>query len=143
MYPCLQVLSWDLSQAACGEFALSGPFGEELDPRVHARYLLRKGEGMKTTIAIIEITGDWPAWADISGVRYWRHNIFPRGACDMNLRDMKLVSTINSMTTESGPWTCYKHEQWLQDVSSHQIVLSLTFNSFSYINTCIYRSFDT
>jgi len=131
MYPCLQVLTWDLNQAARGEFDASGPFGEELDPIVHARYLLRKGQGMKTTIAIIEITGDWPAWADISGVRYWRHNTFPCGACDMNLQDMCLVSTINAMTTETGPWTCYKHQQWLQDESSHQIVLILTFKSLS------------
>jgi hypothetical protein len=70
MYPCLQVLSWDLSQAACGEFALSGPFGEELDPRVHARYLLRKGEGMKTTIAIIEI-GQISLGLGIGGIRFF------------------------------------------------------------------------
>jgi hypothetical protein len=138
LYPCLQVLSWDLSQAARGEFDVAGPFGEELSPMVHYRYLLRKGQGMKTTIAIIEITGDWPAWADISGIRYWSHNIFPCGACDMNLHDLKLQSTINSMTTDSGPWTCYNHPQWQHDVSSHEIVLTLMINLFSYISTYTY-----
>ena len=124
MYPCLQVLAWDLNQAARGEFAALGPFGEELDPLVHHQLLARREKGMQTILAIIDITGDWPAWCDVAGLRYWAHHTCPCPACDIKLKDMHLVNTINAITTEGGPWITYTHAEYLRDVSRHKIVSS-------------------
>ena len=58
---------------------------------------------MQTILAIIDITGDWPACCAVAGLRYWARRRFPCLACDVTLKDLHLVNTMNAITTEGGP----------------------------------------
>ena len=80
------------------------------------------GVALGYSIAVGDITADWPAWLFMTGLRYWMHNTHPCPKCDVKLRDM---FSLDLSTTHSDPFNYFTHEEYKALVAASVKVRSL------------------
>ena len=64
--------------------------------------------------AVLDIQGDWPAFLQVFGLRYWSHKVHPCPLCRINQNEIQ-QTCIEAATLDSLPFhayytTDYKHD---------------------------------
>ena len=114
-FPIVLAIAWDLAACARGGHADGrNQFGQK-DASLEAYAVLC------FVIAVIELRADWPAWAEVAGIRIWKHAIFPCPKCDMRLVAITCNELIGQIKLNSQPWNGYTHEHYLQDIKKHSV----------------------
>lgn len=72
--------------------------------------------------AVLDIQGDWPAFLQVFGLRYWSHNVHPCPLCRINQAQIQELN-LNDITLDSMPFANYSTDDYLQDVSQSMKVL--------------------
>ena len=112
MFPVLLALSWDLAALATGSERRLDQYGHALETIIGAATFI---------IVVLEIRADWPAWAELSGIRIWAHAIFPCPKCDMRKAAISNTVYVGFVKTTSTPWNSYRHQDYLNDIKRHSI----------------------
>ena len=92
--------------------------------------------------AVIDIQGDWPAFLQVFGLRYWAHKTHPCPLCTVNQAQMQEVD-VNNITLDSLMAPDYTTENYAQDVadSVHKVLIrdvadrSAVFQQLEYKET--------
>ena len=114
-------MAWDIAACVTGEPRNKDQYGNLLDKVI---------SGVMFRLIVLEFRADWPAWAELSGVRIWKHALFPCPKCDMPLADIKKNANVGLITFTSVPWTPYTHEQYLEDIRRQTIDSCILCSSF-------------
>lgn len=77
--------------------------------------LLKLETGSRVRYAVLDIQGDWPAFLQIFGLRYWSHNLHPCPLCRIN-QDQLQEGNINDITLDSLPFSYYTTADYDNDV---------------------------
>ena len=65
--------------------------------------------------AVLDIQGDWPAFLQVFGLRYWSHNTHPCPLCRIDQNQLQEL-TLNHTTVDSMPFEQYTTSDYLQDL---------------------------
>lgn len=76
---------------------------------------LKKLETGPVRYAVIDIQGDWPAFLQIFGGRYWSHNTHPCPLCRITQAEIGELR-VNDITLDSMPWEFYTTNDYRLDV---------------------------
>ena len=86
--------------------------------------LKRLETGTPLRCAVLDIQGDWPAFLQVFGLRYWSHNTHPCPLCRINQKEMGELN-LNAVTLDSMPFAEYTTNDYLKDVDesvSHGLI---------------------
>ena len=71
--------------------------------------------GSRIRVAVLDIQGDWPAFLQVFGLRYWFHNDHPCPLCRVN--QVRLgEDSLNETTLDSLPFEDYTTDDYNKDV---------------------------
>ncbi|CAJ1390676.1 unnamed protein product, partial [Effrenium voratum] len=101
--------------------------------------LKRLEEGYPVRYAVIDIQGDWPAFLQVFGLRYWAHKTHPCPLCRVTLPEM-LEIDVDNITVDNLLSPLYQTEDYAKDVANSTKVLvvqdaavqSLLFRNLEY-----------
>ena len=65
--------------------------------------------------AVLDIQGDWPAFLQVFGLRYWSHYTHPCPLCRINQAQLQELD-LNNTTVDSMPFEQYTTCDYLQDL---------------------------
>ena len=72
--------------------------------------------------AVMDIQGDWPAFLQIFGLRYWSHNVHPCPLCRVNQMQLKELC-VSKVTLDTLPYEEYSTNDYMHDLkNSVQVV---------------------
>ena len=80
--------------------------------------------------AVMDIQGDWPAFLQIFGLRYWSHNLHPCPLCRITQNQLGELR-LSDFTLDSMPFQAYRTEDYHQDLARYVQVALLLRNFFS------------
>ncbi|CAJ1386233.1 unnamed protein product, partial [Effrenium voratum] len=78
--------------------------------------LKRLEEGYPVRYAVIDIQGDWPAFLQVFGLRYWAHKTHPCPLCRVTLPEM-LEIDVDNITADNLLSPLYQTEDYAKDVA--------------------------
>ena len=64
---------------------------------------------------VLDIQGDWPAFLQVFGLRYWSHNTHPCPLCRIDQNQLQELN-LNHTTVDSMPFEQYTTSDYLQDL---------------------------
>ena len=71
--------------------------------------------GSKLRCAVLDIQGDWPAFLQIFGMRYWSHKTHPCPLCRIVQTEIQQLN-LDAITLDSVPYAAYSSDDYLKDV---------------------------
>ncbi|CAL1136592.1 unnamed protein product [Cladocopium goreaui] len=81
--------------------------------------------GSKLRCAVLDIQGDWPAFLQIFGMRYWSHKTHPCPLCRISQSEIQQLN-LDAITLDSIPYTAYSSNDYLNDVDQSVKVVEIT-----------------
>ena len=78
----------------------------------------------KVRYAVLDIQGDWPAFLQVFGLRYWSHKTHPCPLCRIT-QDELSEPNLGDITLDSMPYEAYTSDDYDHDVESN---ITATFN---------------
>jgi hypothetical protein len=124
LYPILLLLSWDLAALASGSARVCDQFGHTLAKIIPSCAFV---------VVILEIRADWPAWAELAGIRIWAHGDYPCPKCDLSLQTISNAGYVAFVKLTSVPWASYGHNEYLRDIKRHSIESYSVFMYFCLV----------
>ena len=79
--------------------------------------LKRLEHGDKVRYAVLDIQGDWPAFLQVFGLRYWNHKTHPCPLCRINQEQLS-EANLNETTLDSLPYDVYTSDDYRRDVNA-------------------------
>lgn len=76
---------------------------------------LKRLESGPVRYAVVDIQGDWPAFLQVFGLRYWSHNLHPCPLCRIDQKQLKELH-LDSWTLDSMPFDSYGTNDYKNDV---------------------------
>ena len=80
------------------------------------------------TLVILEIRADWPAWAELSGVRIWKHATWPCPKCNMSASQIACLRHLGLIKPASVPWDPYTHQHYMEDIRRQSIESCISYS---------------
>lgn len=95
-----------------------------LYPLLHAwvKDLQQLESGNDLRCAILDIQGDWPAFLQVFGLRYWSHKNHPCPLCRINQSEMQALN-LADVTLDTMPFTAYTSSDYLEDIRKNTKVV--------------------
>jgi hypothetical protein len=129
LHPLLDLLRWDFEVAGNFTYPRTRHDCTSHDNEIRQ---LREGQALPTTLAIVQLRGDWPAFCEVGGYRVWSHKTHPCFMCDSNLKSLgKLVPNI---TVEDGPWKTWTPSDYDDEVGRCKMVPGWVRISFVFVS---------
>ena len=69
-----------------------------------------------TRFAVLDIQGDWPAFLQVFGLRYWSHKVHPCPLCRVTQEEIGELR-LNDITVDSMPYESYGTNEYNRDLS--------------------------
>ena len=114
-FPVLLAIAWDLAACAIGGHSSRCDQFGKIDGSLSAYAVLA------FCVAVVELRADWPAWAELAGIRRWKHKIHPCPKCDMPWIKIIANAYIGQVKLTSQPWNSYTHQHYLRDIKKHLV----------------------
>jgi len=73
---------------------------------------------------------DWPAWNEISGVRYWNHAIAPCPKCLISHAEMVSAGQVSVMSLDGGKWPAFTSKEYLDLIKKSKVVACICLKMF-------------
>ena len=93
---------------------------------------LKKLETGPVRYCVLDIMGDWPAFLQVFGLRYWSHKHHPCPLCRVN-QEKLCQPNISDWTLDSSPFTGYGTNDYLTDLGNFvKVPLQQTAQKISF-----------
>lgn len=114
-WPIALCIAWDLWNCAAGRLCQTDEYGKQME---RAECIL------PFIVAVLELRCDWPAWNEMSGVRFWNHRSHPCPKCSISKALMHTCSFLGDIASGHEPHEKYGHQQYLEDIARSKVATS-------------------
>ena len=87
---------------------------------VWAQDLSKLQDQRSAPFAVLDICGDWPAFLQIFGLRYWSHKTHPCPMCLASQSEMTSNQTLHGITSTEFPFHIYTNEEYMEDIRARK-----------------------